>query len=140
VPLLTGICDDDNIDPSLKTDEVLRNCAMQADEYGVLSASLDGAHLQDLNQYRTQTKFFNLTMPVDNFANNVPGRFKAMADGFFVFFKPLPTGKHDLVLTTSVSNPVAPPYNYAAESVPSSNKLNLGLLVISYLATLYRYH
>jgi len=31
--------------------------------------------------------------------------------------KPLPVGKHDLVLTTSVSNPVAPSFNYAAESV-----------------------
>lgn len=116
VPLLTGICDDDNTDPNLKTDEGLRNCAMQGNEYGVLSASLDGSPLQDLNQYRTQTKFFNLTMPVNNFGNNVPGTFKAMADGFFVFLKPLPVGAHDLVLTTSVSNPVAPSYNYAAES------------------------
>jgi hypothetical protein len=46
-----------------------------------------------------------------------PGTFKAMADGFFVFLKPLPVGKHDLILTTSVSNPVAPSYNYAAESI-----------------------
>ena len=117
VPLLTGFCDDDNTDPSLKTDEGLRNCAMQGNEYGVLSASLDGSKLQDLNQYRTQTGVFNLTLPKDNFCNCVPGTFKTMADGFFVFLKPLPVGNHDLVLTTSVSNPVAPSFNYAPKSV-----------------------
>jgi hypothetical protein len=117
VPLLTGMCDDDNTDPNIKTDEGLRNCAMAGNEYGVLSASLDGSELQDLNQYRTQTRFFNLTVPKDNFCNCVPGTFKTMADGFFVFLKPLPVGKHDLVLTTSVSNPITPSFNYAAESV-----------------------
>jgi hypothetical protein len=90
---------------------------MAGNEYGVLSASLDGSKLQDLNQYRTQTRFFNLTVPKDNFCNCVPGTFTTMADGFFAFLKPLPVGKHDLVLTTSVSNPVAPSFNYAAESV-----------------------
>ena len=117
VPLLTAMCDDDNTDPNIKTDEGLRKCAMQGNEYGVLSASLDGSKLQDLNQYRTQTRFFNLTLPKDNFCNCVPGTFKTMADGFFVFLKPLHVGKHDLVLTTSVSNPVAPSFNYAAESI-----------------------
>lgn len=117
VPLLTGMCDDDNTDPNVKTDEGLRNCAMAGNEYGVLSASLDGSKLQDLNQYRTQTSFFNLTVPKDNFCNCVPGTFKTMADGFFVFLKSLPVGKHDLVLTTSVSNPITPSFNYAAEAV-----------------------
>jgi hypothetical protein len=116
VPLLTGFCDDDNTDPNVKTNEGLRKCAMQGNEYGVLSASLDGSKLQDINQYRTQTRFFNLTVPENNFCNCVPGTFKSMADGFFVFLKLLLVGKHDLVLTTSVSNPIAPSFNYAAES------------------------
>jgi hypothetical protein len=38
-----------------------------------------------------------------------------MADGFFVFLEPLPPGNHELQLSTSVSNPVEPQYNYAAE-------------------------
>ena len=116
VPLLTGFCDDDNTDPIVKTDEGLRNCAMAGNEYGVLSASLDGSKLQDLNQYRTQTRFFNLTVPKDNFATVYQVHFKTMADGFFVFLKPLPVGKHDLVLTTSVSNPIAPSFNYALQN------------------------
>ncbi len=40
VPLLTGMCDDDNTDPNIKTDDGLRSCAMAGNEYGVLSASL----------------------------------------------------------------------------------------------------
>ena len=95
VPLLTGFCDDDNTDPKVKTDEGLRNCTMAGNEYGVISASLDGSKLQDLNQYRTQTRFFNLTVLKDNFANLVPVPFKSMADGFFVFLKPLPVGEHE---------------------------------------------
>jgi hypothetical protein len=39
-----------------------------------------------------------------------------MADGFFVF-EPLPPGNHELQLSTSVSNPVEPQYNYAAEEL-----------------------
>jgi hypothetical protein len=117
VPLLTGFCDDDNTDPAVKTDEGLRKCAMAGNEYGILSAKLDGVDLQNLDQYRMQSNFFNLTVPKDNFCNCVPGTFKSTADGFFIFLKPLSVGKHDLVLTTSVSNPVSPSYNYAAESV-----------------------
>jgi hypothetical protein len=116
VPLLTGFCDDDNTDPNVKTDEGLRKCAMAGNEYGLISAKLDGVDLQNLDQYRTQTGFFNLTVPQDNFCNCVPGMFKSMADGFFVFLKPLPVGNHNFTLTTSVSNPVSPSFNYAAES------------------------
>lgn len=47
IPLLTGFCDDDNTDPNIKTDEGLRKCAMQENEYGVLSASLNGSKLQE---------------------------------------------------------------------------------------------
>ena len=49
VPLLTGFCDDDNTDPAIKTEEGLRKCAMAGNEYGVISAKLDGVDLQNLN-------------------------------------------------------------------------------------------
>jgi hypothetical protein len=117
VPLLTGFCDDDNTDPLLKTDEGLRKCAMEGNEYGIVTASLDGQSLQNLDQYRTQTSFFNLTVPKDNWCNCVPGTWKTMADGFFVFLKPLQFGKHDLILKTNVVNPTSPSYNYVAEAV-----------------------
>ena len=48
VPLLTGFCDDDNTNPAIKTEEGLRKCAMAGNEYGVISAKLDGVDLQNL--------------------------------------------------------------------------------------------
>src|SRR6266498_4133756 len=73
VPLLTGMCDNDNTDPKLKTDVGLRDCATAGDDFGVISASLDGKKLQNLDQYRTQSGFFNITISKDNIFNNIPG-------------------------------------------------------------------
>jgi hypothetical protein len=49
--------------------------------------------------------------------DNKPGKYRSIADGFFVFLEPLLPGKHDLQLSTSVSNPVDSQYNYATESL-----------------------
>ena len=114
VPLLTGECHNDGTPPILNDDE-LRKCAREGDEFGVLAATLDGRDIQNLDQYRTQTGFYNLTVVKDNIFDNVPGTFKGNADGFFVFLEPPSPGKHDLRLSTSVLNPTTPSYNYAAE-------------------------
>ena len=101
VPLLTGECHNDGTPPILNDDE-LRKCAREGDEFGVLAATLDGRDIQNLDQYRTQTGFYNLTVVKDNIFDNVPGTFKGNADGFFVFLEPPSPGKHDLRLSTSV--------------------------------------
>jgi len=105
VPLLTGECHNDGIPPIMTNDE-LRNCAREGDEFGVISATLDGQALQNLDQYRTQTGFGNITIVKDNIFKNKPGTFNSSnADGFFVFLEPPSPGKHDLILKTSVVNP-----------------------------------
>jgi hypothetical protein len=114
VPMLTGEYHDDF--PGQYTDAQLRQGAMAGDEYGVISATLDGKPLKNLEQYRTQS-FHNITVPEDNIFDNPPGTFRGMADGFFVFLEPLPPGNHELQLSTSVSNPVEPQYNYASEAL-----------------------
>ena len=48
------------------SDEELRQCALAGDEYGIISATLDGQKIQNLEQYRTQTDFFNITIVKDN--------------------------------------------------------------------------
>jgi hypothetical protein len=90
---------------------------LAGDEYGIISATLDGQKIQNLEQYRTYTGFFNITIVKDNIFGNNPGTFKGNADGFFVFLEPPSPGKHDLKLTTSIVNPTTPSYNYAAEVV-----------------------
>jgi hypothetical protein len=114
VPLLTGEYHEDY--PGQLTDSQIRQAAMAGNEYGLVTASLDGNPLKNLEQYRTQS-FHNITVPQDNVFQNPPGTFKGMSDGFFIFLEPLPSGNHKLQLKTSVSNPIEPQYNYASEAI-----------------------
>ena len=114
VPLLTGECHNDGTPPIMNDDE-LRKCAKEGDEFGAITATFDGQKIQNLDSYRTQTGFYNITVVKDNVFGNPPGIFKGNADGYFVFLEPPSAGKHDLRLTTSVTNPTTPTYNYAAE-------------------------
>jgi hypothetical protein len=113
VPLLVGECDYSS--PDVKTDEALRRCAKAGDEYGVIEATVDGVKIKNLEQYRTQSGFFNLTTADGNIYGQPAGTYRAFADGFFVFLEPLPPGKHDVHLKVSVLNPVEPSYNYNAD-------------------------
>ena len=113
IPLLVGECDYSL--PDVKSDEDLRRCAMAGNEYGVIEATLDGVKLKSLEQYRTQSGFFNITIPEDNIYGSRAGTFRALTDGFFVFLEPLPHGKHDVHLKVSVLNPIEQQYNYNAD-------------------------
>jgi hypothetical protein len=113
IPLLVGECDYGT--PEIKSDNDLRRCAMAGNEYGVIAATVDGVKLKNLEQYRTQSGFFNITIVEGNIYESSSGTFRAFADGFFVFLEPLPPGKHDINLKVSVLNPVEPSYNYNAD-------------------------
>ncbi|NAL78697.1 hypothetical protein [Nitrososphaera sp. AFS] len=113
VGLLTGECD--RSDPTLHNDQDVRQCATEGNDYGVIGATLDGVQLQNLNQYRIDSGFYNLTIPPDNIYKEKPGMYRAFTNGFFAFLQPLHPGTHDLHLTVSVANPVKPQYNYAAD-------------------------
>ena len=64
---------------------------------------------------RIDSGFYNITIPTDNVFKEKPGTYRAFTNGFFVFLKPLHPGTHDLHLTASVTNPIKPQYNYAAD-------------------------
>jgi hypothetical protein len=113
VPLLVGECDYSS--PDVKTDEALRRCAKAGDEYGVIEATVDGVKIKNLEQYRAQSGFFNLTIADDNIYGQPAGTYRAFTDGFFVFLEPLPPGRHDVHLKVSVLNPAKPIYNYNAD-------------------------
>jgi hypothetical protein len=115
LPTLSGICWDDKTNPTQSTEQGLTDCAKAGNEYGLISATLDGKKIQNLESYRAQSPFFNITVPKDNVFNNVPGIWKAKGDGFFVFLEPLPPGMHTLHTTVSVINPKQPTYNYASD-------------------------
>jgi hypothetical protein len=113
IPLLVGECEFST--PELKSDEDLRRCASAGNEYGVIEATVDGDKLKNLDQYRTQSGFFNITIAQGNIYETPPGTFRGFADGFFVFLEPLPPGEHRVDLKVSVLNPIDPSYNYNAD-------------------------
>jgi hypothetical protein len=110
-PILSGECDYG----TEKMTEV-RKCATEGNEFGVISATIDGVRLHNLEQYRVQSDFFNIIIPEDNIYDADPGAFKAMVDGFFVFLEPLPAGRHDIRFTVSVSNPLNPEFDHAKDT------------------------
>ena len=71
--------------------------------------------MKNLEHYRTQSGFFNITIVEGNIYESPVGTFRGFADGFSVFLEPLPPGKHDVALKVSVLNPVEPSYNYNAD-------------------------
>jgi hypothetical protein len=111
--VLTGECD--SSDPTLHSDQDIRQCATEGDDYGVIGATLDGVKLQNMDQSRIDSGFYNLTIPADNIYKEKPGTYKAFTNGFFVFLRPLSPGTHDLHLTVSVTNPIKTQFNYAAD-------------------------
>ena len=115
VPLLTGECD--TSDPASQSDADIRQCSTAGDEYGAISATLDGKKIENLDSYRTATDFFNITIAKDNIFDIPPGTYRGAADGFFVFLKPLSVGDHELHIKTSLTNPTSPSYNYASEAI-----------------------
>jgi len=111
---LNGQCD--TSDKSLHSDQEIRKCATEGNDFGVVSGALDGVPIKNLDEYRTDSGFYNITHAAGNIYN-LPsgGPYKAFTNGFFVFLEPLPPGKHDLHLSVNVANPINPQYNYAAD-------------------------
>jgi hypothetical protein len=112
--ILNGECD--TSDSTLRSDEDVRKCATEGNDYGVISGTLDGVEIKDLNKYRVDSGFYNVTVATDNIYNEpAGGPYRAFTNGFFVFLEPLPPGEHNLQLSVSVANPINPVYNYAAD-------------------------
>lgn len=91
--------------PSLKTEQELRECAKSMQDLVVgVSASLDGVSLPNLENYRIQTDLFNFTLPENNILNLTAQTTQAVADGNWLFIKPLPSGTHKLIAKGDVNS------------------------------------
>jgi hypothetical protein len=84
--------------PKLKTLSELRTCAKTIqDQVSSLKASVDGIPIPSLQEYRIQSPPFNFTLSQNNIlglAANVTTQ--AIADGNWVFLKPLSPGSHKI--------------------------------------------
>jgi len=114
LPVLDGQCDTSDV--RLHTDQDLIQCASAGNEYGVISATVDGTPIKNLDSYRTHTEFYNITVPADNiFKEKPPGTYRSYTDATALFLSPLAPGSHEVHYTVAISNPIQPNYNYAAD-------------------------
>jgi hypothetical protein len=77
------------------------------DTISTLEASVDGAPLQNLSNYRIQSPFFNDTLPNDNLVGVPQGTYLAISDGYWVFLEPLSPGQHEIRLHGAIIDPTA---------------------------------
>ncbi len=81
----------------LKTEEGLRDCAKKMqDVVSGAEASLNSITIPNVEKYRIQTNLFNFTLPQDNILNSTAQTTQAVADGNWLFLKPLPPGEYEL--------------------------------------------
>src|SRR5215216_594130 len=77
--------------PNLKTIQELRICAKAfQDQVTQLQAIVDSIAISDLEKYPIQSLPFNFTLPANTST-------QAVADGNWVFLKPLSQGKHEII-------------------------------------------
>ena len=81
----------------LKTEEELRECAKNIQDFVTgAKASLNNITIPNIDEYRIQTDLFNFTLPQDNILNLTAQTTQAVADGNWLFLKPLPPGNYEL--------------------------------------------
>lgn len=59
-------------------------------------ASLNDITIPNVAKHRIQTNLFDFTLPQDNILNLTAQTTQAVADGNWLFLKPLPPGKYEL--------------------------------------------
>ena len=55
---------------------------------------IDGKNVENVEQYRVTTDFYNMTFPKDNMFSVPAGTFRSLLDGTWMMLKPLPVGDH----------------------------------------------
>jgi hypothetical protein len=115
IPISPGECTTDEAHSSVPADMV--KCAAEGNKYLTFDASVDGVHLNGLEQNNAITGVFNMTVPKDNFLDLKPGQWNDAAAGYWAFLKPLPVGDHRVSIAARVTNPIDPSYNYDYHTV-----------------------
>lgn len=87
-------------DPDLhRTSELMVRASDFADNVNFLRVTIDEVDLIDLYNFRVQSEFFDLTFPERSVYDVQPGDTTSICDGYWIFLKPLPGGKHEIRFT-----------------------------------------
>ena len=83
--------------PLLKIEEELRECSKRMQDLVVgVNASINNVNVPNLKNYRVQSDIFNFTLPENNILNLTSQTTQAVADGNWLFLKPLQAGTYEL--------------------------------------------
>jgi hypothetical protein len=109
VPIVSG--EMDTGDPTITdtSDKTLKETATGGNNNAAILTKLDGATL-DFNhdpKYRILTDFFTINLPPHNIweEKEKPGTYKGVAEGYYLFLKPLQVGNHTLYYEAGTSEP-----------------------------------
>jgi len=84
-------------DTDLKTElELVKRSKQATDRLIDIEAAIDGNIIDRLEKYRVRTPVFDLEFPVDNVYNVRPGFTRSVCDGYWMFIRPLTTGRHHI--------------------------------------------
>jgi hypothetical protein len=131
--------------PELKTLQQLHNCAKTfQDQVKQLQASIDGVDIpeSELEKYRIQSPPFNFTLHKDNILG-LPGitTTQGMADGNWVFLKPLSPGIHEIKFkgdTVDAKITTTPNNNITSAATNNSSSSSFAFLTGWNFETIYR--
>jgi len=87
--------------PTIKNKEELRNCAVEANNDAVLSASIDSRNIKNIDKYRITSDLFNVSYPSDPVFPTNSNSSKAVSDGWFIMLEPLKPGQHEIKFSAS---------------------------------------
>jgi hypothetical protein len=83
--------------PNFKSEKELRAFAQaDIDQVKTIMATVDGQRLPDSELRRIESPPFEITLPEGNVIGAPAGKTKSKSDGYWVFLKPLPVGRHEI--------------------------------------------
>jgi hypothetical protein len=84
-------------DSDLKTDtDLIKRSREATDKVLYMEAAIDGQDIEQVEDYRVQSEVFDLIFPQDNVYDVKPGLTRSVCDGYWIFIKPLQSGKHTI--------------------------------------------
>jgi hypothetical protein len=100
------------------TDAELLKAAIASNTGAILSATLNGVEIPNLEDYRVRAGPFTVCLPTDNIWGVKEGCTKEFSDGYWIFMQPLPPGDHVLHLKGSRFDPTSG-QTFATETITS---------------------
>jgi len=113
--ILTGECSTKEY-PNIKSGPDLLKCAVDSNKGGIVSASVDGVNIPNIQSFRVQSPSINVVYPSAKesvFPVAEGGPAISYADGWYVMLKPLSPGSHTIHFSGSTPPSETDPTGYA---------------------------